>query len=130
MDIPRFKKFAKMYLALQKMKAKEKQIQEFLDKEQTVLIDQLVDDGITKFSLAGGVTLFVKTMIWAKYEDRQAAIKAIKDSDISDLLEESFHAGRLASYLRELDREDKDLPESFKGIISPNPTQSLIAKKI
>ena len=130
MDLPRFKKFAKMYLALQKMKSKEKQIQEFLDKEQTALIDQLVDDGITKFSLAGGVTLFVKTMIWAKYEDRQAAIKAIKDSDISDLLEESFHAGRLASYLRELDREDKDLPESFKGIISPNPTQSLIARKL
>ena len=130
MDIPRFKKFAKMYLALQKMKAKEKQIQEFLDKEQTALIDQLVEDGITKFSLAGGVTLFVKTMIWAKYEDKQAAIKAIKESDISDLLEENFHAGRLASYLRELDKEGKDLPESFKGIISPNPTQSLIARKI
>ena len=130
MDIPRFKAFSEKYFELQELKAKQKELQAWLDKEQDALIDQLVDDGVDKFSLAGGTTIYVRTMIWAKIESRDAAIQAIKDSEIKDLIEEGFNSARLSSYIRELINEGKDLPESFKGIISPNPTQSLIARKI
>ena len=130
MDTKRLRRFSRKYLALQKLKAKEKQLYEWIRKEQTELIDHMLEDGVDKVSLAGGVTIFIKTMIWAKYEDKQAAIEAIKKSDINELIEENFNAQRLASYLRELDREGKDLPEAFKGVIEPNPTASLIAKKI
>jgi len=130
MDIPRFKAFSEKYFELQELKAKQKELQAWLDKEQDALIDQLLEDGVDKFSLAGGTTIYVRTMIWAKIESRDAAIQAIKDSEIKDLIEEGFNSARLSSYIRELINEGKDLPESFKGIISPNPTQSLIARKI
>jgi len=129
MDTDRLRKFSKKYFLLQRLKNKVKEIQEWINKEQTGLIDHLTDEGVDKVSLSGGTTIFVKTMIWAKYENKQEAIQAIKDSDITDLIEEGFDSRRLASYLRELDKEGKDLPESFKGIIEPNPTHSLIAKK-
>jgi len=130
MDIPRFKAFSEKYFELQELKAKQKELQAWLDKEQDALIDQLLEDGVDKFSLAGGTTIYVRTMIWAKIESRDAAIQAIKDSEIKDLIEEGFNSARLSSYIRELINEGKDLPESFKGIISPNPMQSLIARKI
>jgi len=129
MDVKRLRAFSRKYMALQRLKAKQKQLQGWIDKEQTDLIDHMIDEGVDKVSLAGGVTLFIKTLIWAKYENRQEAIQAIKESDISDLIEESFHAGRLASYLRELDAEDKELPDSFKGIIDSNSVQTLIARR-
>ena len=129
MDTKRLRHFSRKYMALQKLKAKQKQMQQWIDKEQTSLIDHLIAEGVDTVSLAGGVTIFIRTLIWAKYEDRQEAIRAIKDSDISDLIEESFHAGRLASYLRELDAEGKNLPDAFKGIIKSNPVSSLIARK-
>lgn len=130
MDTKRLKHFSEKYLLLQKMKHEQKELQAWLDNEQSFLIDHLIDEGVDKVSLAGGVTIFIKTMIWAKYEDKKSAVDAIKQSDIKDLIEENFHSGRLASYLRELDKEGKDLPPSFDGIIKPNHVQTLIARKI
>lgn len=129
MDTNRLKMFSKRYFLLQRLKAKQKELQDWINKEQESLIDHLVDEGIDKVSLAGGTTVYIKTLIWAKYENKQAAIKAIKESDIKDLIEEGFNAQRLSAYLRELDAEGKPLPDSFKGVISPNPTHSLIARK-
>jgi len=129
MDTERLRNFAKKYQLLQRIKAKQKELQEWIDKEQEVLIDHLVDEGVDKVSLAGGTTIYIKTLIWAKIKDKQSAIRAIKESDISDLIEEGYNAQRLAAYLRELDREGKPLPDSFKDVIEPNPTHSLIARR-
>ena len=131
MDTKRLRRFAGRYLARQKIRAKDKEMTAWIVKEQKVLIDHLIDEGVDKVSLAHGITIFTKSLIWGKYDDKQKAIQAMLDcSDTRELVTETFDARTLASFLRELNKENKELPESFKGVITAEPSNSLIAKKV
>lgn len=132
MDTKRLRRFARRYLARSMLRAKDTQMTEWIEKEQKILIDHLIDEGVDKVSLAGGITLFTKTLIWAKCKGTKAEVlSALKEcDDTKEMVSENFSSQTLASFLRELDREEKELPEILKKVMEPNPTISLIAKKI
>jgi len=132
MDTKRLKKFAKRYLARQRLRAKDKQITEWIGKEQKFLIEHLIDEGVDTVSLAGGTTLSTRTLIWAKCNgSKQEVLDALKECpDTKEFVKENFNHITLASYLRELDRENKPLPKSLAGIIEPDAVSNLIARKI
>lgn len=132
MDIKRLRKFANRYLARQKIRAKDKELTEWLQEEQRLLIDHMIDQGVDRVSLAGGITLFTKTLIWAKYKgSKKEVLQALKEcEETREMVSENFNAITLASYLRELNAEDKELPDALKKVLEPDPVSNLIAKKI
>jgi hypothetical protein len=132
MDTKRLRKFAGRYLARQKLRAKDKEMTEWIQKEQAELIDHLLDEGVGTFSLTDGITIFTQTMIWARMKKSKAeVISALKDCpETKGLIDESFNSARLSSFLRELDKDNKELPEQLKSVIEPDAVSNLIAKKI
>jgi len=124
------KKYARKYLARKKLREKDSQLTDELMAMQKTLLDHMEVEEISKFSFKGGVTVFTKTLIWAKYDDRNKAIKALKKAGLGEMVAEGFNAQTLASYLREQDKAEQELPESFEGVIESNPVQTLIVKKM
>ena len=133
MDTKRLRKFARRYMARQMLRAKDKEITEWIVKEQKELIEHLVDEGVGTFALPrDGLTIFTKTMIWAKMKKpKDEVIRALKDCpETKELIGENFNSQRLSSYLRELDKGNKELPEELQDVIEPDAVSNLIAKKI
>jgi len=130
MNTKALKRYANWCFAKKKLKAKLKQIEAKLEREAPVLLDHLTDLEVDKVSLKGGITLFSKTVIWAKCKDKESAVKAIKEAGEEWMVSEGFNSKTLSSFLRGLNEEGKELPKEFKDVITANPKTSLIAKKL
>ena len=130
MNTTALKKYANLFFAKQKLKSKLKEIEERLAKQETILLNHLTDLEIDKVSLKGGISLFTRTVIWAKCKDKQSAINAIKEAGEEWMIQEGFNSQTLSSFLRELDKIGQELPKEFKGVIEANPKTNLIAKKL
>jgi uncharacterized protein YeaO (DUF488 family) len=132
MDTKRLRRFAGKYLARQMLRAKDKELTEWIAKEQKELIEHLVDDGVDKVSLRQGITIFTRTTIWAKMlKPKDEVIRALKDCvETKELIGEDFNSLRLSSYLRELENSNKELPEELKDVIEGDAVSNLIAKRI
>ena len=132
MDTKRLRRFAGRYLARQKLRAKDAELTKWLQEEQKFLIDHLIDEGVGTFSLRDGITIFTSTLIWARMKKPKAqVISALKDcAETRDLVDESFNSARLSSFLRELDKDNKEIPEQLKDVIESDPVSNLIAKRI
>ena len=133
LNLGQLKKYAGLFLARQKLKAKEKEIQKRLDDMAPVLINHLLDHGIARLPLVGGRTISMSTRIWSKYLPDKTAedlITAAKEDKVYEKLggKESISAQSLASYLKELDEENKPLPKNLAKVIEPNPVTNLIVK--
>lgn len=124
------KKYARMYMARKKIRAKDKELTAELVKMQKVLLDHLDVEGIDKFSFKGGLMVFRRTRHWPKYEDKKLAIEAFKAANMGDMVSEDFNAQTISSYLTELFESGQDLPKEFEGKLESNPVQTLIVKKV
>ena len=133
LNLGQLKKYAGLFLARQKLKAKEKEIQKRLDDMAPVLINHLLDHGIARLPLVGGRTISMSTRIWSKYlpdKTIEDLITAAKEDMVYEKLggKESISAQSLASYLKELDEENKPLPKNLAKVIEPNPVTNLVVK--
>lgn len=133
LNLGQLKKYAGLFLARQKLKAKEKEIQKRLDDMAPVLINHLLDHGIARLPLVGGRTISMSTRIWSKYlpdKTIEDLIIAAKEDKVYEKLggKESISAQSLASYLKELDEENKPLPKNLAKVIEPNPVTNLVVK--
>ncbi len=92
----------------------------------------MLDEGVGTFSLTDGITIFTQTMIWAKMKKPKVdVIRALKDCpETRELVDENFNSASLSSFLRELDKENKDMPEQLKDVIEADAVSNLIAKKL
>jgi hypothetical protein len=123
--------FADKYLRLKELEQEVKQIKEEISVIEQALIEKFAEDGVKKMSLEGGVTLRVDCKIWPKIlTSNEEAIAAIKAAGMTELLtKENYQTQTLASFLRELDKNDEPLPKEFQGIIAPNPVYKIIANR-
>lgn len=134
LNLGQLKKYAALFLARQKLKAKEKEIQKKLDTMAPILIEHLIDHEVLRLPLKGGRTLSMTTRIWSKYlPDKTAAdlVIAAKEDGIYEQLggKESINAQSLSAYLKELDEDNRPLPKNIAKIIEPNPVTNLVVKK-
>jgi len=123
-------KYAKLYRARKKLKAKYEKIGQELEAMQGPLLIHLADEQIEKVNLVGGYVVYTDTKIWPKLlASREEVIAALKASEHGDIVVEGYNTNTLAAWLRELDMEEKELPEDLQKFIKPNRVTSLISKK-
>jgi hypothetical protein len=127
--IGQLKKFARLYLARKKIRAKEKQLTAEIQDMQTNLIDHLLDHGIARLPLKGGRTIYMKTTYYPKFKDesytKQDVIQALKADGITELVQDDYNAKRFSSYLTELVKQNKELPKNLNEIIESSPVTNL-----
>lgn len=134
LNIGQLKKYAGLYLARKKLKQAYDKLGKRLEKMAPSLINHMQDHELLKLPLKGGRTLYIDTKIWSKYlpgKDGLDVVTAAKEDGLYILLggKEAINAQSMASYLRELDKEEKPLPKNLAGVIEPNPVSNLIVKK-
>ena len=134
LNIGRLKKYAGLYLARKKLKQAYDKLGKRLEKMAPSLINHMQDHELLKLPLKGGRTLYIDTKIWSKYlpgKDALDMVTAAKEDGLFILLggKEVINAQTMASYLRELNEEEKPLPKNLAGVIEPNPVSNLIVKK-
>jgi hypothetical protein len=134
LNIGRLKKYAALAEARRKLKEKYDQLGKRLANMAPALINHLIDHEMDKVPLKGGRTIYIDTKIWSKYlpgKTIEDLVNAAKEDGIYEQLggKESLNAQSLAAYLRELDRQEKDLPKNLKQVIEPNPVSNLVVRK-
>lgn len=139
LNTKKLKAYARKYKAMKACDRKAKQLRKQLDMEAQPLLDHMVDEEIDRLNLKGGDVLIAKTEIWGKIvakdefgnTDKPKVILALREAGLSDIVtEETYQTRKLASYLRELDKDNQPLPECFKNVIIANPTPKLIVKNL
>lgn len=80
--------------------------------------EELLEAGIDSVKM-DGATIGTRTQLWAKAKNGnyEAACEALRKAGLSDLVQERFNTNTLSAYVRELNMDDKPLPESFKDAI-------------
>jgi hypothetical protein len=82
------------------------------------LLPQFEQSGLEKVTIDGR-TVYVDRKLWAKAKngDKPAVCKALKRAHLGDFVEETFNTNSLSAYVRELDREEKQLPPSLRDVL-------------
>ena len=123
-------KYARLYRARKKLKAKYEKLGKELEAMEGPLLTHMADEQTDKINLVGGYVVYTDTKIWPRLlASREEVIKALKECGHGDIVAESYNTNTLAAWLRELDMEEKELPEELQDFIEPNRVTSLISKK-
>lgn len=129
-DSERLMQFAKLYRARKKMKAKVDAIGKRLKEMQVGLIENLIENEVDRCAFKNGITIYIDQKIWPQYlAPMPDVIKALRENGHADIINEGLNTHTIASWLRELDAEEKELPEELQKVIKPTIVQNLIAKK-
>lgn len=93
-----------------------KRTKEKLENMQGELLDFFTDSPVEQIKVKGR-TIYLKRSLYAKIHSKELAIKALKAEGLDALISEGFNTNTLSSYLRELEHEGEEIPDSFKDAI-------------
>lgn len=80
------------------------------------LIDNLASEGIPRLTIEGR-TVFPKEIIYAKITNKEDAIRVLRDAGLNDFISEGYNTNSISAYVREIDRNEEELPEAFGDTI-------------
>lgn len=127
-----FKALASEWAALDErskmLKAEIDAHKERMAQIEPVLLEHMADMGMESMRLLGR-TVYIQTQLWAATPDKSAAVEALKESGYGNLVSETFNANSLSAVIREFDREGKELPPEWSGVIGVSSVVKLRARK-
>jgi hypothetical protein len=130
LDTEKLMKYARLFRARKKLKKKYDALGKDLESMGSGLIEHLSENQIDKCNLHGGYVVYIDTKIWPKLKaSREKVVEALKAAGHGDIVNETFNTNSLASWLRELDALDQDVPEPLQDYIEKNPVSTLLVKK-
>jgi hypothetical protein len=115
------------FVALEKKKAELnreiKQTQKALDALDTLLTQQLLDDGVQSVNVDGR-TVYLRRDLYASAldGDRAAVVQALKDSGLSQYVSEQYNTNSLSAYVREVVREAEERARVDGGVLEDPAT--------
>jgi len=82
------------------------------------LLPQFEQSGTERIAIDGR-TVYVERKLWAKAKDgdKPSVCKALKRCRLGDYVEETFNTNSLSAYVRELDREGKQLSPALAMVL-------------
>jgi hypothetical protein len=82
------------------------------------LLPEFERSGMERVSIDGR-TVYIERKLWAKAKagDRAAVCKALKRCRLGDYVEETFNTNSLSAYVRELDREERQMPPTLAAVL-------------
>jgi phosphoserine phosphatase len=132
MNIERLKEFADLYLKHKKLDAECKALAKELEQMEQGLIEHLIDEGVNKVSLNGGITVAIANQVWPKYKPgktREDLVKALKESGLECLVTTGVNAQTFAALLREYER-DGNIPPAIAEVVEASDVNKLKAKQL
>ena len=130
LDTEKLMRYARLFSARKKLKAKYDALGKKIEAQEEGLITHLSENQIDRVNLKGGFVVYFDTKIWPKLlAPREKVLEALKAAGHGDIVNENFNTNSLASWLRELDALGEDVPEELQDVLKKNPVTSLLVKK-
>jgi len=105
------------------MDASQKKIRKKMEDEvDKPIIDYCEVEGLTSFKTKEGRTVSVNSLIWMKkceHSDEEIC-EALKNADLGAYVKEGFNSNSLSFYLRDLNKNEEEMPEELIGFIEAN----------
>ncbi len=121
MDIDKARRFAELKRLIAAKDADIKVLKEELEPLEAELLDEFAEEGVASVGVKDGdrkVTVFSKRMLVAtNLVDPEATAQACKAAGLGHMVGERVNANTLSAYVRDLEKADEPLPDSFEGVI-------------
>jgi len=133
LDTDRIKKFAELYLKHKQLTAELSVLANEINQMQDGLIEHLATEGVSKISLAGGITVSLKTQVWPKYrsgKSKDDLAVALESDGFGSLVTKGINHQTFAALIREFNTDGKPLPPAINEVVEISETVRLIAKEL
>ncbi len=90
-----------------------------LKEEEEKLLAYFEELGVESLS-SGDTTVYLHRQIWARAKDgnKDAVIHALKDTELADMVQETFNTNTLSAWVRECEREGRAIPDNLKDTLA------------
>lgn len=121
LNTERFKGFVALYKKKQRLTAELKEVDEKIGAMNTALVDNLLDNDMSKISIAGK-TCYIKTRRFAKLSNKQETMSTLREAGYGDYIKEGYNKQSIDKLVRDLHDENGALPEEFGDVIQLDST--------
>ena len=118
MNTEELKRFVALEERRKQLEAEVDSIKAEAAELEGLLLPQFEQSGMERVSIDGR-TVYVERKLWAKAKDgdKPSVCKALKRCRLGDYVEETFNTNSLSAYVRELDREGRQMPPSLVAVL-------------
>ena len=118
MNTDELKRFVALEERRKQLEAEVETIKAESSELETRLLPQFEQSGTERIAIDGR-TVYVERKLWAKAKDgdKPSVCKALKRCRLGDYVEETFNTNSLSAYVRELDREGKQLSPALAAVL-------------
>lgn len=128
MNFDRLKELKELRKRKRNCESELRDIEHNINRIHDSVLEDMINEGIQNINI-DGETLYISSRIWAKYENREEACKALKAANMGDIVKEGFNYITLSALLSEYSRAGQDLPKEFEGIIEIKEVFSVLSRK-
>jgi len=118
MNTDELKRFVALEERRKQLEAEVDSIKAEAAELEGLLLPQFEQSGMERVAIDGR-TVYVERKLWAKAKDgdKPSVCKALKRCRLGDYVEETFNTNSLSAYVRELDREGRQMPPSLVAVL-------------
>jgi len=118
MNTDELKRFVALEERRKQLEAEVETIKAESSELEVRLLPQFEQSGTERIAIDGR-TVYVERKLWAKAKDgdKPSVCKALKRCRLGDYVEETFNTNSLSAYVRELDREGKQLSPALAMVL-------------
>jgi len=124
LDTKTFKEYVALNNKKKELESELKEVKEQIVEKEPFLIDNLINNDMTKISIAGK-TCYIKINTFAVIKNRADAIQVLRDTGYEDYIKEGINAQSISKLVRDLIEENGNLPEEFGDIITKGQVSKL-----
>ena len=108
------------------LEAALKDVENEIRSVEPIALEYMAGEGIQNCNV-DGYTVYLQTQVWASLQDdRIAAIAALKDAGLEDMVQETVNSQTLSAWVRE---QEDGVPESLKPHLRVNEVTKLRMRK-
>lgn len=125
------RRFAQLSREKGELKDRLSEVEKALEAMQLPLQEYFLSAGMQN-TRVDGMTLYVRKQTWARLAEgieMPQACDALKAAGLGEFVREAFNMQTLSSYVRELQRDERELPESLADFISVTDDVSIQARR-
>lgn len=124
-------RYAQLKDAKRALESEIEKIKKELGPLEQKLLDSFAEQGVQNIKTESGFTVYLSGKWWARPTDGdyERACTALREAGLEGMVHETVNIQTLSAYVRELKKEDKELPFQFDGAIAVTETFNVLVRK-
>lgn len=122
------KKFTELDAKKAELEIELARIKKEMEAIAPAIMESMASEGVANIKI-NDRTVFTKLTIFAQISSKADAIKALKEAGMEDFITEGYNTNSISAFVRELTKNDEELPEAFGNAITAGEKVTLHSVK-